>query len=131
MISLIFSIVLGPISKIKSSFSISFNDLILDIGPKTIKKIILIIESSKTLLWNGPAGYFENINFANGSFEIAKKIVEKNKNNSIYSVAGGGDTIAVLNQIDAIDKFNFVSTAGGAFLEYLEGKDLPGITALN
>ena len=117
--------------KIKLLNEIENDDLILDIGPKTIEKIKLIIENSKTLLWNGPAGYFENINFANGSFEIAKKIVEKNKNNSIYSVAGGGDTIAVLNQIDAVDKFNFVSTAGGAFLEYLEGKDLPGITALN
>jgi len=118
-------------SKIKSLNEIENDDLILDIGPKTIEKIKLIIERSKTLLWNGPAGYFENINFANGSFEIAKKIVEKNNNNSIYSVAGGGDTIAVLNQISAIEKFNFVSTAGGAFLEYLEGKDLPGITALN
>ncbi len=118
-------------SKIKSLNEIENDDLILDIGPKTIEKIKLIIERSKTLLWNGPAGYFENINFANGSFEIAKKIVEKNNNNSIYSVAGGGDTIAVLNQIGAIEKFNFVSTAGGAFLEYLEGKDLPGITALN
>jgi len=117
--------------KIKLLNEIENDDLILDIGPKTIEKIKLIIENSKTLLWNGPAGYFENINFANGSFEIAKKIVEKNKNNSIYSVAGGGDTIAVLNQIDAVDKFNFVSTAGGAFLEYLEGKHLPGITALN
>jgi len=117
--------------KIKSLNEIENDDLILDIGPKTIEKIKLIIERSKTLLWNGPAGYFENINFANGSFEIAKKIVEKNNNNSIYSVAGGGDTIAVLNQIGAIEKFNFVSTAGGAFLEYLEGKDLPGITALN
>ncbi len=118
-------------SKIKSLNEIENDDLILDIGPKTIEKIKLIIERSKTLLWNGPAGYFENINFANGSFEIAKKIVEKNNNNSIYSVAGGGDTIAVLNQIGAIEKFNFISTAGGAFLEYLEGKDLPGITALN
>ena len=117
--------------KIKSLNEIENDDLILDIGPKTIEKIKLIIEKSETLLWNGPAGYFENINFANGSFEIAKKIVEKNKNNSIYSVAGGGDTIAVLNQISAVEKFNFVSTAGGAFLEYLEGKDLPGITALN
>jgi len=117
--------------KIKSLNEIENDDLILDIGPKTIEKIKLIIERSKTLLWNGPAGYFENINFANGSFEIAKKIVEKNNNNSIYSVAGGGDTIAVLNQVGAVEKFNFVSTAGGAFLEYLEGKDLPGITALN
>ena len=122
---------LADASKIKSLNEIENDDLILDIGPKTIEKIKLIIERSKTLLWNGPAGYFENINFANGSFEIAKKIVEKNNNNSIYSVAGGGDTIAVLNHIGALEKFNFVSTAGGAFLEYLEGKDLPGITALN
>ena len=73
-------------------------------------------------MWNGPAGYFENPNFANGSLEIAQLISKKNKNNSIYSVVGGGDTIAVLNQINAIEDFDFVSTAGGAFLEYLEGK---------
>ena len=107
------------------------DDLILDIGPKTINKIKDIIEISKTVLWNGPAGYFENPNFANGSYEIAKKIVIKNKDNLIYSIAGGGDTIAVLNQIDAIKNFNFISTAGGAFLEFLEGKELPGIKALN
>jgi len=95
---------------------------------ETIKQII---EKSETVLWNGPAGYFENPNFANGSFEIAKKIIERNKDNLIYSIAGGGDTIAVLNQIGAIDTFNFISTAGGAFLEYLEGKELPGIKALN
>ena len=107
------------------------DDLILDIGPKTLDKIKKIIELSKTVLWNGPAGYFENPNFANGSYEIGKKIIEQNKNNLIYSIAGGGDTIAVLNHINAINKFNFVSTAGGAFLEYLEGKELPGIKALN
>ena len=82
-------------------------------------------------MWNGPAGYFENQNFALGSHEIAKMIIKKNKDNSIYSVVGGGDTIAVLNQIDALSNFSFVSTAGGAFLEYLEGKELPGIKALN
>ena len=81
-------------------------------------------------MWNGPAGYFENPNFANGSYEIAKTIIKKNKEKSIYSVAGGGDTIALINQINAIKDFNFVSTAGGAFLEYLEGKELPGIKAL-
>ena len=82
-------------------------------------------------MWNGPAGYFENPNYAKGSMEIAKKIAEKNKTNSIYSVAGGGDTVALLNGIDLINEFDFVSTAGGAFLEYLEGKKLPGISALN
>jgi len=118
-------------SKIKELNEIANDDLILDIGPKTIKKINDIIETSKTVLWNGPAGYFENPNFANGTYEIAKKIIKKNKNNLIYSVAGGGDTIAFLNQVNALNDFNFVSTAGGAFLEYLEGKELPGIKALN
>ena len=118
-------------SQIKELNNIEDDDLILDIGPKTINKIRNIIEISSTVLWNGPAGYFENPNFALGSYEIAKMIIKKNKNNSIYSVAGGGDTIAVLNQINAISDFNFVSTAGGAFLEYLEGKELPGIKALN
>ena len=116
---------------IKELNEVSNDDLILDIGPKTIKKIKDVIERSKTILWNGPAGYFENPNFANGCNEITKKIIEKNKKNLIYSIAGGGDTIAVLNQMNAVDNFNFVSTAGGAFLEYLEGKELPGIKALN
>ena len=118
-------------SSIKEINEIANDDFILDIGPKTINKIKSIIENSKTILWNGPAGYFENPNFANGSYEIAKKIIEKNKKNLIYSIAGGGDTIAVLNQINALENFNFISTAGGAFLEYLEGKELPGIKALN
>ncbi len=107
------------------------DDIILDIGPKTIEKITNIIHKSKTILWNGPAGYFENPNFANGSIKIAEKIIENNKEDKIFSVVGGGDTVSFLNSLNAIDKFNFVSTAGGAFLEYLEGKKLPGITALN
>ena len=118
-------------SQVKELNEIQDDDLILDIGPKTLNKIINIIEISKTVLWNGPAGYFENPNFANGSYEIAKAIIKKNKDRSIYSVVGGGDTIALINQINAIKDFNFVSTAGGAFLEYLEGKELPGIRALN
>ena len=118
-------------SQIKEFNEISDDDLILDIGPKTLNKIKEVIRISNTILWNGPAGYFENPNFANGSYEIAKEIKKRNKQNSIYSVAGGGDTIAVLNQINAVDGFNFVSTAGGAFLEYLEGKELPGIKALD
>jgi len=117
--------------EIKKLDSISKDELILDIGPKTIRAINLLIEESNTILWNGPAGYFENPNFAKGSIEIAKKIIEKNKNNTIYSVAGGGDTVSLLNSIGVTGNFNFVSTAGGAFLEYLEGKELPGIKALN
>ncbi|WP_145596154.1 phosphoglycerate kinase [Candidatus Pelagibacter sp. FZCC0015] len=107
------------------------DEMILDIGPKTIKKITKIIDNSKTILWNGPAGYFENPNFAYGSIQIAKKIIENNKAKKIFSVAGGGDTVSLLNNLKAVNEFNFVSTAGGAFLEYLEGKNLPGITALN
>ena len=118
-------------SSVKELNNINSDDLILDIGPKTIKTIKKIIQTSETVLWNGPAGYFENPSFANGSYEIAKTIIKKNKDSSIYSVVGGGDTIALINQMNAIHDFNFVSTAGGAFLEYLEGKDLPGIKALN
>ena len=116
---------------IKKANKVSKDDLILDIGPKSIQIINDLIEKSESILWNGPAGYFENPNFAKGSNEIAKKIIEKNKNNTIYSVAGGGDTVALLNNLNAFNNFNFVSTAGGAFLEYLEGKELPGIKALN
>ena len=107
------------------------NEMILDIGPKTINLISNIIDDSKTILWNGPAGYFENPNFANGSIKIAKKIIENNKENKIFSVVGGGDTVSLLNSLNIVSNFNFVSTAGGAFLEYLEGKKLPGIIALN
>ena len=121
---------LDSISKAKELNEIEEDDLILDIGPKTISIIKKVIENSETVLWNGPAGYFENPNFANGSYEIANAIVKKNKNKSIYSVLGGGDTIALVNEIKLIKNFNFVSTAGGAFLEYLEGKELPGIKAL-
>jgi len=117
------------VALIKNLSEIENDDIILDIGPKTINSICTILENSKTVLWNGPAGYFENPNFAVGSKEIVKKIIDLKKR--IYSVAGGGDTIAVINNLNAFKKLNFVSTAGGAFLEYLEGKELPGISALN
>ena len=117
--------------QIKELSEVLSDEMILDIGPKTISMINNIINESNTILWNGPAGYFENPNFANGSIEIAKKIIENNKSSKIYSVAGGGDTVSLLNSLNLINDFNFVSTAGGAFLEYLEGKELPGIKALN
>ena len=122
---------MNDIAKIKTLNDINDDDLILDIGPRTIAQIKNIIKISKTILWNGPAGYFENPNFAIGSHEIANEIIRRNKDGLVYSVIGGGDTIAAINQINGIQEFNFVSTAGGAFLEYLEGKELPGIKALN
>jgi len=117
--------------EIKDLNDVLNDELILDIGPKTIKTVNNVIESSNTVLWNGPAGYFENPDFAKGSYAIAKKIIEKNKAKTIYSVIGGGDTVAFLNNMGVFNNFNFVSTAGGAFLEYLEGKELPGIKVLN
>ena len=105
------------------------DDMILDVGPKTLIEIKKIIDFSSTILWNGPLGYFENKNFCSGSSEIANYIA--NKGDKIFSVVGGGDTVAVINLLNIKNKFNFVSTAGGAFLEFLEGKDLPGIKALN
>ena len=122
---------MNDIAKIKTLNDINDDDLILDIGPRTIAQIKNIIKISKTILWNGPAGYFENPNFAIGSHEIANEIIRRNKDGLVYSVIGGGDTIAAINQINGLQEFNFVSTAGGAFLEYLEGKELPGIKALN
>ena len=113
----------------KNFNNIEDDDIILDVGSKTLIEIKKIIDGSSTLLWNGPLGYFENENFSLGSSEIAKHIA--NKGDKIYSVVGGGDTVAVINSLDINKKFNFVSTAGGAFLEYLEGKDLPGIRALS
>ena len=83
-------------------------------------------------MWNGPAGFFENPKFANGSMEIAKAIIKRNKRKlyPIYLLEEGNEK-ALINQINSIKEFNFVSTVGGAFLEYLEGKELPGIKALN
>jgi phosphoglycerate kinase len=115
---------------IKEVNEIKNDEMILDIGPKTIKLIEKIINSSNTLLWNGPAGYFENPNFANGTKKILEIISSKKSKEKIYSVAGGGETVAVINKFKKSSSFNFVSTAGGAFLEYLEGKELPGIKAL-
>ena len=117
-------------AKIKELNQIENDDIILDIGPKTINKIKSVINQSKTILWNGPAGYFENPQFSKGSFEIGNQIANQNKLDQIFSVAGGGDTFSLINNIDIFHNFNFVSTAGGAFLEFLEGKELPGIKAL-
>ena len=116
--------------QLKSLDKIDDNDLILDIGIKTIENISKIIDDSKTVLWNGPAGLFELKEFSIGSNRIAKKITENTKNKSHTSIAGGGDTAAAINMFRCADGFTYISTAGGAFLEFLEGKVLPGIKAL-
>jgi phosphoglycerate kinase len=116
--------------KNKSLEQIKENEIILDIGFNTIKKIKQIIEQSKTVLWNGPAGYFENKNFLNGTMSIAETISKNTQEKSLISVLGGGDTLAAINKSENKLFFSHLSTAGGAFLEYLEGKDLPGLSVL-
>jgi phosphoglycerate kinase len=106
------------------------SDLILDVGNKTTESICKIIDDSKMVLWNGPAGHFEKEEFARGSNKIAKKIVENTKIKSLTSIAGGGDTVAAIIKFKCFEGFTYISTAGGAFLELLEGKILPGIKAL-
>ena len=114
----------------KEANDIEKDEIILDIGPKTIKIIESVIDQSNTVLWNGPAGYFENQDFAAGTNLIAKKISENTVNKSLISILGGGDTISAINKIEKKLSFTHLSTAGGAFLEYLEGKDLPGLSVL-
>ncbi len=106
------------------------NEMILDIGPNTINDIEKKIDESNTVLWNGPAGYFENESFLNGTLSIAKIISRNTKKKSLISILGGGDTIAAINKSKNKLSFTHLSTAGGAFLEYLEGKDLPGLSVL-
>ena len=106
------------------------DEIILDIGSNTIKNIQKKINESNTVLWNGPAGYFENENFSRGTLSIAENISKNTIERSLISVLGGGDTLAAINKSNNKLFFSHLSTAGGAFLEYLEGKDLPGISVL-
>ena len=114
----------------KNLDQIEENEIILDIGLNTTKKIKELIEKSNTVLWNGPAGYFENKNFLNGTMSIAEAISKNTQEKSLISVLGGGDTLAAINKSKNKLFFSHLSTAGGAFLEYLEGKDLPGLSVL-
>jgi len=130
-VDVVVSNTLEGVGKDKDIKEVNEHDIILDIGPKTISLIKNIVDNSSTILWNGPAGYYENPNFKNGTEQIIKIISEKTKKDETFSVAGGGETVAAINEFNSSDSFTFVSTAGGAFLEYLEGKTLPGIKALN
>tara|TARA_Y100001970_G_scaffold291804_1_gene430410 strand:- start:3870 stop:5063 length:1194 start_codon:yes stop_codon:yes gene_type:complete len=114
----------------KSLQDINSEDMILDIGKETLDIINKIIDDSNTVFWNGPAGYYENKNFSIGSLSIAKKIAENTKSKSLISIVGGGDTMAAIKNTGLEKVFTHLSTAGGAFLESLEGRELPGIKVL-
>jgi len=114
----------------KSLKDMGSEDMILDIGKNTMDLINKTIDSSNTVFWNGPAGYYENKNFSTGSLSIAKKIAENTKSKSLISIVGGGDTVAAIKNTGLENVFTHLSTAGGAFLECLEGKELPGIKVL-
>ena len=117
-------------SRAVSADATGADDMILDIGPKSIEHVIATLGRSKTLVWNGPFGAFEMEPFDTGTNEVAEAAAELTAAGKLISVAGGGDTVAALNQAGAADRFTYVSTAGGAFLEWLEGKPLPGVEAL-
>ena len=104
--------------------------MILDVGPKTIAHYADVLGRCKTVLWNGPLGAFEVAPFGEGTFALARAAAALTRDGKLVSVAGGGDTVAALNAAGVTEEFTYVSTAGGAFLEWLEGRDLPGIAAL-
>ena len=114
----------------KSLKDMGSEDMILDIGKSTIDLISKTIDNSNTVFWNGPAGYYENKNFSTGTLSIANKIAENTKSKSLISIVGGGDTVAAIKNTGLENVFTHLSTAGGAFLESLEGKELPGIKVL-
>ena len=105
-------------------------DMMLDIGPKSVEQVISVLARARTLVWNGPFGAFEMEPFDNGTVEVAEAAAELNDSGKLVTVAGGGDTVAALNVAGVVDRFTYVSTAGGAFLEWLEGKALPGVEVL-
>ncbi|BBF80300.1 phosphoglycerate kinase [Asticcacaulis excentricus] len=109
---------------------LSADDKIFDAGPKTVAQLKDVIANSKTLIWNGPLGVFELPPFDAATVEAAKFAAEQTQSGKLVAVAGGGDTVAALNHAGVVQDMTFVSTAGGAFLEWMEGKDLPGVSAL-
>jgi phosphoglycerate kinase len=104
--------------------------MILDIGPESIDLVVSVLERMKTLVWNGPFGAFEMEPFDTGTVEVAEAAAELTEAGKLVSVAGGGDTVAALNEAGVADRLTYVSTAGGAFLEWMEGKALPGVEVL-
>lgn len=117
-------------SRVVSVDAVGADDMILDIGPQSAEQVVSTLARSRTLVWNGPFGAFEMEPFDLGTIKVAEAAAELTEAGKLVSVAGGGDTVAALNQAGAADRFSYVSTAGGAFLEWLEGKALPGVEVL-
>ena len=120
----------GAENSVVSVHKVPLDAMILDVGPASVAHVAKVLDACKTLLWNGPMGAFEIAPFGNGTFALAKQAASLTKAGKLVSVAGGGDTVAALNAAGVTGDFTYVSTAGGAFLEWLEGRELPGIVAL-
>jgi phosphoglycerate kinase len=118
----------SPLTRLKEA--VKKDEKIFDIGPLTCKRILEKMKECRTLLWNGPLGVFETPPFDAGTTTVAQGAARLTQEGSLLSVAGGGDTVAALSHASVLDEFTYVSTAGGAFLEWLEGKPLPGVVAL-
>jgi phosphoglycerate kinase len=116
--------------RVTMAANVAPDDIILDIGPESVEAFSMRLEQVRSLVWNGPLGAFETHPFARGTIEAAKRAAARTKSGQLLSVAGGGDTIAALKMAGVMDAFSYVSTAGGAFLEWLEGRELPGVSAL-
>jgi len=117
-------------SRVIDADKVGGTDMILDIGPRSIEQVVSVLARAKTLVWNGPFGAFEVEPFDNGTVEVAEAAAELTEAGKLVSVAGGGDTVAALNVAGVADRLTYVSAAGGAFLEWLEGKRLPGVEVL-
>jgi phosphoglycerate kinase len=117
-------------SRVVAVDAVGLNDMILDIGPRTVEHVISVLARVKTLVWNGPFGAFEVEPFDTGTVEVAEAVAELTEAKKLVSFAGGGDTVAALNSAGVMGRLSHVSTAGGAFLESLEGKTLPGVEVL-
>jgi phosphoglycerate kinase len=109
---------------------VAADEMILDVGPAAVEALADALKTCRTLVWNGPLGAFETPPFDAATMALAKTAAALTQDGSLVSVAGGGDTVAALNQAGVAGDFTFVSTAGGAFLEWMEGKVLPGVAAL-
>ena len=120
----------NPATRTVNVHEVAADEMILDVGPAAVESLGDVLKNCRTLVWNGPLGAFETPPFNKATVALAKTAAALTEGGSLVSVAGGGDTVAALNHAGVADAFTFVSTAGGAFLEWMEGKDLPGVAAL-